>query len=292
VRRRPAGLAAVGRLLVGTRRRGARAGRCLAARATATLLPGLAGLLVAAPATRLLATSGWWPARHAAEASPALAAELDVVASRYHEDPAALDRIYQALQQAAQSPDADVPTLIALARAAYIWGDVRATTTEQKLAAYELGRQAARRAVEREPRNAAAHFWYATNTGRWGQARGVLRSLFLLPELRREIDTVLELDPNLVGVYLLAGSVDYEVPGMFGGDLARSEARLRRGLELDPRFTGLRVALAKTLIKRGRPAEARRELEAVLAERAPRNPADWTVKDVPEARRLLQSLGK
>jgi hypothetical protein len=105
---------------------------------------------------------------------------------------------------------------------------VRAATTEQELAAYERGREAARRAVEREPRNAQAHFWYATNTGRWGQTRGVLRSLFLLPELRREIDTVLELDPDLVGVYLLAGSVDYEVPGMFGGDLARSEARLRR----------------------------------------------------------------
>ncbi|HXG03892.1 MAG TPA: hypothetical protein VNO23_10845, partial [Candidatus Binatia bacterium] len=176
MKRRPTGLVAVGRLLVGTRRRGARAGRCLITRATATLLSGLAGLLVAAPATSRTSPGA---------ASPALAAELDAVASRYHEDPAALDRIYQALQEAAQSPGADVPTLVALARAAYIWGDVRATSTEQKLAAYERGRQAARRAVEREPRNAAAHFWYATNTGRWGQTRGVLRSLFLLPELRR-----------------------------------------------------------------------------------------------------------
>ncbi|HXG03130.1 MAG TPA: tetratricopeptide repeat protein, partial [Candidatus Binatia bacterium] len=267
---------------------GAPAGRRLAA------LAGVTAVVLTVFSPPFLPMLGPWPAPaiRAAEASTALVAELDAVATRYHQDPAALDRVYQALQQAAQSPAADVATLVALARAAYIWGDVRATTAEQKLAAYERGREAARRAIEREPKNAAAHFWYATNTGRWGQARGVLRSLFLLPELRREIDTVLALDPRLVGVYMLAGSVDYEVPGMFGGDLARSEALLRRGLELDPRFTGLRVALAKTLIKSGRPAEARRELEAVLAEREPSNPADWTVKDVPEARRLLEGLRK
>ena len=64
----------------------------------------------------------------------------------------------------------------------------------------------------------------------------------------------------------------------------------RTGLGQDPRSTGLRVGLAKTLVKTGRIAEARRELEAVLAERAPTNPADWTMKDVPEARALLETL--
>jgi hypothetical protein len=64
----------------------------------------------------------------------------------------------------------------------------------------------------------------------------------------------------------------------------------RTGLGLDPKFTGMRVGLAKTLIKKGRTADARRELEAVLAEGAPSNPADWTLRDAPAARQLLQSL--
>ena len=38
---------------------------------------------------------------------------------------------------------------------------------------------------------------------------------------------------------------------------------------MDGRFTGLRVSLARTLIKRGASAEARRELQAVLDEKAP-----------------------
>jgi hypothetical protein len=52
----------------------------------------------------------------------------------------------------------------------------------------------------------------------------------------------------------------------------------------------MRVGLAKTLIKQGRVAEARKELEAVLAERAPHNLADWTLKDSVEARELLASI--
>ncbi|HKZ09012.1 MAG TPA: hypothetical protein VJU81_26320 [Methylomirabilota bacterium] len=42
---------------------------------------------------------------------------------------------------------------------------------------------------------------------------------------------------------------------------------------------------------RGRGAEARREAEAGLAEREPRNRADWTLKDSREARALLTSVG-
>ena len=43
-------------------------------------------------------------------------------------------------------------------------------------------------------------------------------------------------------------------------------------------------------IKRGRIAETQRELQAVLDETAPTNPADWTFKDVGEARAILGSI--
>ncbi|MBI4390287.1 MAG: hypothetical protein HY575_00205 [candidate division NC10 bacterium] len=52
----------------------------------------------------------------------------------------------------------------------------------------------------------------------------------------------------------------------------------------------MRVGLARTLLKRGRPAEARQELLAVLEEPAPRNRADWTLTDTRKARALLESL--
>jgi predicted Zn-dependent protease len=118
----------------------------------------------------------------------------------------------------------------------------------------------------------------------------VVRSLFLLPTVKREISTILRLDPTLAPAYALAGNVYYEVPGLLGGDLETAERMFRKGLELAPHFTGMRVGLAKTLIKEGRPAEARHELQRVLTEKAPENRGDWTLKDVPEARQLLDSL--
>ena len=85
--------------------------------------------------------------------------------------------------------------------------------------------------------------------------------------------------------------MDYEVPGLFGGSLERAEAQFRKGLVLDPRFTALRVGLAKVLKKQGRTADARRELQAVLDETVPTNPAEWSMRDALEARALLATLG-
>jgi tetratricopeptide (TPR) repeat protein len=219
-----------------------------------------------------------------------LVTELAALNLRYHQDLPRLDAVYAGLIEAVKT-DSHPDNLIALAHAAFLWGDVRARTPEEKMQAYERGRRAAERAAELAPRNARAHLWLAVNAGRWGQTKGVLRSLFLLPTVKEHMETAIALDPGLIPAYVLAGSVYYEVPGLFGGDLEKSEAMFKKALNLDPRWTGARVGLARTLVKRGRPAEARREAEAVLAEREPRNPADWTLKDSREARALLATLG-
>lgn len=231
----------------------------------------------------LLGTAG------VAGAQSPLAVEVRALAGRYHETPARIDTLRPAMAQAAQA-DPHVDNLLALAQIAFLYGDVRARSVEDRLEAYEQGRQAAQRAAQADPRNARAHFWHATNAGRWGQAKGVLRSLFRLPEVKRGMDTALALDPRFPPAYVLAGTVYYEVPGLFGGDLEKSERLFRKGLELDARFTALRVGLARTLIKGGRIPEARRELRAVLDEKAPSNVADWTLKDSRAARQLLDSL--
>jgi tetratricopeptide (TPR) repeat protein len=208
---------------------------------------------------------------------------------RYHLDPTALDRARELLESALAT-DAQVETMIMLSYVHFLWADTRATTTEDKLAGYERGRQVGERAVELAPRNAEAHLWYAINTARWGQTKGIMRSLFLLPTVKREIETILTLDPRSVRGHSLAGNVSMEVPRLAGGDRAKAEQYFKKGLELDPRFTVLRVDLARLYIADGRYAEARRELMRVLEERTPRIVADWTVKDVPRARALLESL--
>jgi tetratricopeptide (TPR) repeat protein len=219
----------------------------------------------------------------------ALVEELKVAAFRYHEDPRRLFAIRDGLEEAIKT-DEHLDNLDALAWTYLIIGGLPGATREERLAAYDRGRGVAQRAIELYPTKVGPHFWFAVNTGRWGQTNGVIRSLFLLPTVKREMELVLRLDPDFAPAYNLAGNVYYEVPELLGGDLKKAEELFRTGLTKDPRDTGIRLGLGKTLIKRGRYAEARRELQAVLEERAPRNPADWTLKDSKTARQLLDSI--
>ena len=215
--------------------------------------------------------------------------EATALIARCHEDLTAIDRARDLLE-AALTRESQVDTIITLSYVSFLWGDVRATTTEEKLAAYARGRELGQRAVELAPRNHDAHLWYAINTGRWGQTKGILRSLFLLPTIHEEIEILFQLDPRSVRAHSLAGNVALEVPALFGGDKDKAEEHFKKGLAIDPKFTVLRLDLARLYLATGRDAEARRELQQVIAETAPTNVADWTVKDLPRARKLLESL--
>lgn len=209
--------------------------------------------------------------------------------ARYHEDLSAIDRARTVLEDAV-TREARVETLVALSYVCFLWGDVRARTADDKLAAYERGREVGRRAVELAPHSHDAHLWYAINTGRWGQTKGILRSLFLLPTVREEIDVLLALDPRSPRAHAFAGNVFLELPRVAGGDPARAGSHFRAALAVDPRFTVARIGLARVHIAAGRYQEARRELQRVIDEPAPTLIADWTVKDLPRARTLLASI--
>ena len=98
------------------------------------------------------------------------------------------------------------------------------------------------------------------------------------------------LDPRNLRALALSGNVFFEVPRIAGGDREKAEQQFRKALEIDPHFTVARVDLARVLIAAGRHSDARRELQRVIDERQPNNIADWTVKDLPRARELLESI--
>ncbi len=227
--------------------------------------------------------------RDASAQATALVEALKAAAFRYHEDSGRLLKIRDGLEQSIKT-DEHVDNLDALARAYLVIGGLPGGTQAERLAAYDRGRQIAKRGIELYPNKVGPHFWFAVNTGRWGETNGLLRSLFLLPTVKREMELVLQLDPDFAPAYNLAGHVYYEVPGPLGGDLKKAEELFRTGLTKDPRDTGIRLGLGKTLVKRRRYAEARRELQAILDEKDPRNLADWTLKDRTAARALLDSI--
>jgi tetratricopeptide (TPR) repeat protein len=212
-----------------------------------------------------------------------------VLLDGYHEDVTRLDRARDLLRAAAER-EPTVEVLAALARAWFLIGEFQARNDRERLAAYEHGREAGRRAVAAAPRSEAAHVWYALNSARWAGTRGIMRAASMLPTLREEAATILELNPASVEGHTLAGGLAAELPSVLGGDRARAEEHFRKALDADPRRTGARVELARLYIATRRYADAERELARVVAEPAPSDLPYWTLSDRPRARALLAGL--
>jgi len=237
-----------------------------------------AGLLVS-----LLAV---WPAP-AGAADAGLQSRIERLTTHYHEDPARLDAGRAELEAAAAS-EPSVALLVMLAQISYVWGDIRGSTSDAKIQAYERGRQVADLALQRDPGNADARFWRAANLGRWLE-RNRLRAATQIGSLRDEMQAIIRDHPDYVGAYGFLAYYYYRAPWPWG-NLDEAMKMFRQGLARDPRATGMRVGLARTLVDKGLPNDARAELQRVLDEKAPSNLADWTLRDAPEARKLLESL--
>ena len=207
----------------------------------------------------------------------------------WHQEPARLDRARETLETAAAAkPTPEM--LVELSRVWFTIGDFQAKGEGERVAAYERGSEFARRAIAAAPRSEHAHLWYAINTGRLAELRGILRAAGLLTALRAESETVLKLNPGSVDGLILAAGLAAEVPAFMGGDRARAEALFKRALESDPHQTGGRLELARLYITTRRWRDAQRELQRVLDEPSPSDPPRWTMHDRPRARALLTEL--
>jgi tetratricopeptide (TPR) repeat protein len=149
---------------------------------------------------------------------------------------------------------------------------------EERKQTLDDGITAARAAIAVEPQRPEGYFWLAANMGALAESFGLRQGLKYRGDIKSALLTVLKLDPAFQ-----QGSADralgrwyYKVPGLFGGSKKKSEEHLRRSLEFDPNSTASRYFLAETLIDMDRTADAKAELQRVVA--APVNP-DWAPED-------------
>src|SRR5499426_1443281 len=95
-----------------------------------------------------------WPAP-ARAADAGLLPRMERLLTHYHEDPARLDAARTELEATVASQPS-VTILVMLAQISYVWGDIRGSTSDAKVQAYERGRQVADLALQGEPGNADA----------------------------------------------------------------------------------------------------------------------------------------
>lgn len=135
-----------------------------------------------------------------------------------------------------------------------------------KLDAFREGIAAAQTAIKLAPDKPDGHFWLAANLGGRGEVQGTLLALPDIPEIRREMETVIKLDESYEGgsAYLALGQIDLELPELMGGDRKRAVEELEKGVKVADDNALLRLRLAEAYYETKRPADARAQAQAIL----------------------------
>ena len=140
-----------------------------------------------------------------------------------------------------------------------------AADDKEKLRFFSEAVAQAKEAVRLGPESVEGHFWLAANLGEYGQARGVLKSLFLKNDIKRELDAAIRIDERFDcgASYIAMGRIYYKAPRIFGGDLRKSRDLLEKARKMCPRTTTTLLYLAETywgLKERSRAIEILEEL--------------------------------
>lgn len=163
---------------------------------------------------------------------------------------------------------------------------------KEKIEFYKKGMETAKILKQLNPSNPDGYVWYAANLGRIGQTKGVLNSLGMVPEFKKNVKKALELDPNHPVALDAMGCLYYELPSFAGGSLKKSELYLKKAVQVLPNFTRAMVDLAKTLKRMGKKQEAISILEKVINCENPVDPGSYYLEDLPTAKKLLKKLKK
>lgn len=176
------------------------------------------------------------------------------------------------------------------ARTYLTMGDQSKPAHTDALKSYEAGQVAAGEAIKADPANAMSYFWYAANIGRVGQYKGVLNSLFMLPDFKKYLGKAYAIDKTDENVLEAYGEMYYELPWIVGGSDKKALDFLNNSLKSDPNFTLSMAIMGKVYIKENEYGKAREILEKVISYKTPSFRADWAMFDNPLAQKLLDSI--
>jgi tetratricopeptide (TPR) repeat protein len=177
------------------------------------------------------------------------------------------------------------------ARAWYWVGD-HAQGEDAQIAAFEQGIAAAEKAIAVNPDSLGGHYWLGVNYGKYGSAKGVMKSLSLIDPIKEEMKRVIALDPDYEdgGPYRVLGRLYFKVPGLFGGDNDEAIQNLKIAVRKGPRRYLSHIYLAEVYLDEGQDQKARELLQEVVAAGPPpgleAEYAGWKA----EASRLLQEM--
>lgn len=183
-------------------------------------------------------------------------------------------------------------------KAGYLWRLCRATVRRgetlkkksAKLAEYESAKRDCEQSVALSSQTAEAHFWFGVALGRWAETKGLMKALFTLKTIKREMAETIALDPHHGGAHHVLAEIFWQVPGFAGGDKQKALAEFELAVKLSPTHSANYQPLAEAYLRLKRKAEAVATLKAVEAIKEPADPAEYP-DNLADAKKLLATLG-
>jgi tetratricopeptide (TPR) repeat protein len=203
-------------------------------------------------------------------------------------------RAVELFEQAAQAVPAGYEARWEAARAIYYLGTypMEDAPDRDKMALFDRGIALAREAVGLRPDGVEGHFWLGVMLGVYGEAKGMFKSLALVPDIRREMEICLELDPSVEGwgPDRVLGRMLHRLPWFKGGDEKKSREYLERSLTGAPTNALTMLYLAETDKSLGRKAEAVKLVQQVVTMEPDPRWAPEHPSIVAQAQKLLKKL--
>ena len=161
---------------------------------------------------------------------------------------------------------------------------------KEKKTIFSQGVYHAKKAVALNPELPDGYYWQGVNNGKYGETRGVLKSLALVKPIKKDMNKVLELNEAYEdgGAHRVLGRVFFKVPGIAGGSKTKSLEHLEKSKELGPDDMLTRIYLAETLLDQKKIERSREELNYILNQD---DDPGW-VAGVNECKRMAQDLLK
>ncbi len=164
----------------------------------------------------------------------------------------------------------------------------------QKKALFEKAQAYAKQAIAKDKNNAEAYFELARAQGRLAQFSGILQSLGLAGDMKKNLDMAVKLDPKMAGAYVALGlwhanliSKGFIATRATGADKGQIIPNFEKAIALEPTTAVHRIEYANALILQGRKAEAAAQLEKAISFSAT---TFWEKRDEETAKATLAKL--
>lgn len=170
-----------------------------------------------------------------------------------------------ALRQARTADYGNYEAAWKLARASFYVAEHTDNDSERE-DMYREGIEAGKTAVQLQPDKPDGHFWLGANYG-GSAAHSTLANLSSFQDIKGEMEAVLKLDESYQGysVYLGLGRLYLQAPRVLGGDSLKAIEYLEKGVKHNPNNTVMRFHLAEAYEVNKRHAEAKKQIETLMA---------------------------